>query len=241
MITDFSDHVQLTCRLSAKFEKMATQSDEKNRRQLSTSEEIVNSITHGIGALLSIAALVVLIMAAGQYGDIWHLVSFSIYGGTLILLYLSSTLYHSFTKPKIKNLFARFDHISIFLLIAGTYTPILLTSLRGVWGWTLFIIIWAMALAGAIIRSIYVYRFRKLMVAIYLVMGWMAVVASKQIYEKMPATSITFLVLGGLAYSLGVIFYTWRKLPYSHGIWHLFVLAGSTLHFFAIYFSMNLE
>jgi len=215
---------------------MATESVEKNRRQLSTSEEIVNSITHGIGALLSIVALIILIIVAGQQGDIWHLVSFSIYGSTLVLLYLSSTLYHSFTNPKIKNLFARFDHISIFLLIAGTYTPILLTSLRGVWGWTLFIIIWTMALAGAIIRSIYLHRFRKLMVAIYLIMGWMAILAAKQIYESMPGISIWFLVLGGLAYSIGVVFYNWRKLPYSHGIWHLFVLAGSILHFFAIYF-----
>lgn len=218
---------------------MATQSMEKNRRELSTTEEIVNSITHGIGALLSIAALVILIIVAGQHGDIWHLISFSIYGSTLILLYLSSTLYHSFTSPKIKNLFARFDHISIFLLIAGTYTPILLTSLRGILGWTLFVIIWTMAVAGAVIRSIYLHRFRKLMVAIYLVMGWMAILAAKQIYERMPEISIWFLVLGGLAYSIGVIFYNWRKLPYSHGIWHLFVLAGSILHFFAIYFSIN--
>lgn len=218
---------------------MATQSIEKNRRELSTAEEIVNSITHGIGALLSIVALVILIVVAGQHGDIWHLVSFSIYGSTLVLLYLSSTLYHSFTNPKIKNLFARFDHISIFLLIAGTYTPILLTSLRGPWGWTLFAVIWAMALAGAVIRSIYLHRFRSLMVAIYLVMGWMAILAAKQIYELMPGISIWFLILGGLAYSVGVIFYNWRKLPYSHGIWHLFVLAGSILHFFAIYFSIS--
>jgi len=150
-------------------------------------------------------------------------------------LYLSSTLYHSFSSPKIKNIFARFDHISIFLLIAGTYTPILLTSLRGVWGWTLFGIIWIIALAGAIIRSIWVYRFRKLMVAIYLLMGWMFVFAGNQIYHSLPSISITFLVLGGLAYSVGVIFYLWRTLPYGHGIWHLFVLAGSVLHFFAIY------
>jgi channel protein, hemolysin III family len=212
-------------------------SKENQRRELSTGEEIVNSITHGIGALLSIVALVFLIMVAGQYGDIWHLVSFIIYGCSLIVLYLSSTLYHSFSNPKIKNVFARFDHISIFLLIAGTYTPILLTSLRGVWGWSLFAVIWGMAITGAVIRSIYLHRFRKLMVGIYLVMGWMAIVAAKQIYLKLPGPSIVFLVLGGVAYSLGVIFYMWRKLPYSHGIWHLFVLAGSTLHFFAIYFS----
>jgi hemolysin III len=218
---------------------MSTQSPETHRRQLSTGEEIANSITHGIGALLSIIALVVLIIVAGRSGDIWHLVSFSIYGSTLILLYLSSTLYHSFTAPKVKNLFARFDHISIFLLIAGTYTPILLTSLRGAWGWALLGIIWTVALVGAVIRSIYVYRFRKLMVAIYLIMGWMFVLAGNQIYQKLPSVSLTFLVLGGVAYSVGVIFYLWRKLPYSHGIWHLFVLAGSTLHFFAIYYSIE--
>jgi hemolysin III len=199
-------------------------------RDLSIREEIVNSITHGIGALLSVVALVVLIVVSGNHGDILHLVSFSIYGSTLILLYLSSTLYHSFSSPRIKNLFARFDHVSIFLLIAGTYTPILLTSIRGVWG---------LALIGAVIRSIYLHRFRKLMVAVYLLMGWMFVIAGKQVYLSLPSDSLTFLVLGGIAYSVGVIFYMWRKLPYSHGIWHLFVLAGSVLHFFAIYFSVR--
>ena len=207
----------------------------KTYRQLSKGEEIANSITHGIGALLSIVALVILIIVAGRHDDIWHLVSFSIYGSTLVLLYLSSTLYHSFTNPRIKNLFARFDHVSIFLLIAGTYTPILLTSIRGVWVWTLFGIIWSVALVGSIIRSIYLYRFRKLMVAVYVLMGWMAILAGKQIYLNLPSISLIFLILGGIAYSVGVIFYMWRKLPYSHGIWHLFVLAGSVLHFFAIY------
>lgn len=221
--------------IGRQYSTMNTQTS-KTYRQLSNGEEIINGITHGIGALLSIAALIVLIVVAGRYGDIWHLVSFSIYGSTLILLYLSSTLYHSFSGPRIKNLFARFDHISIFLLIAGTYTPILLTSLRGVWGWTLFIIIWGVALAGAVIRSIYLHRFRKLMVAIYLIMGWMFILAGKQIYLSLPSVSLTFLILGGFAYSVGVIFYLWRKLPYSHGIWHLFVLSGSVLHFFAIYF-----
>jgi len=208
-------------------------------RKLTPGEEIANSITHGIGALLSIVALVVLIMVAGKHDDFWHLFSFSIYGCTLILLYLSSTLYHSFSNLRLKNLFARFDHISIFLLIAGTYTPILLTSIRGVWGWTLFIIIWSIALLGAIIRSIYLHRFRKLMVVIYLLMGWMSILVGKQIYLNLSSVSLTFLILGGIAYSVGVIFYMWRKLPYSHGIWHLFVLAGSVLHFFAIYFSIK--
>jgi len=211
----------------------------KTYRKLSNGEEIANAITHGIGALLSIAALVILIMVAGRNDDFWHLFSFTIYGCSLILLYLSSTLYHSFTSPRLKNLFARFDHVSIFLLIAGTYTPFLLTTIRGVLGWTMFAIIWSIALIGAIIRTIYLTRFRKLMVAIYLLMGWMIVLVGKQIYLNLPSISLTFLILGGIAYSVGVIFYMWRSLPYGHGIWHLFVLAGSVLHFFAIYFSIN--
>lgn len=215
------------------------QNSEKAYRKLSAGEEIINSITHGLGALLSIVALVVLIIIAGRNNDFWQLVSFSIYGSTLIILYLSSTLYHSFTGPKLKNLFARFDHVSIFLLIAGTYTPILLISIRGIWGWTLLIIIWTVALIGAVIRSIYLYRFRKLMVAIYLIMGWMFVLAGKQIYLNLATESLVFLLLGGIAYSVGVVFYLWRKLPYSHGIWHLFVLAGSILHFFAIYYIIS--
>lgn len=217
---------------------MKSQSEEKYRK-LSSSEELVNSVTHGIGAVLSVVALIVLIITAGNYGDVWHLVSFSVYGVTLVLLYLSSTLYHSFTSPKLKNLFGRFDHVSIFLLIAGTYTPILLTTTRGAVGWAMFFAVWAIALIGAVIRSIYVYRFRKLMVVLYLLMGWMFVLGGKQIFQNLSSESIWFLVLGGLAYSVGVIFYMWRKLPYSHGIWHLFVLAGSVLHFFAIYHTIG--
>lgn len=208
-------------------------------RQLSNREEIANSITHGIGALLSIVALVVLIMVAGTKNDMLHLVSFSIYGVTLVLLYMSSTLYHSFTKPRIKDLFARFDHVSIFLLIAGTYTPLLLINIRGVLGWTIFIIVWAIAIAGGMVRIIYPYRFRKLMVVVYLLMGWLIIFAGKTIITNLPPTSLNYLVLGGIAYSVGVIFYLWRDLPYGHGIWHLFVLAGSTLHFFAIYYSVQ--
>jgi hemolysin III len=208
-------------------------------RQLSRAEEIVNSITHGVGALLSIVALILLISVAKKYGTIWHVVSFSIFGSTLVLLYSFSTLYHSFTNVRLKNLFARFDHISIFWLIAGTYTPILLTTIRGPRGWTLFAIIWGMALIGTIIRSIYVYRFRMFMVFIYLVMGWMAILAWGQICLKMPSTSLTFLILGGIAYSVGLVFYVWRRLPYGHCIWHLFVLAGSCLHFFAIYYNVQ--
>ncbi|MBT6006437.1 MAG: hemolysin III family protein, partial [Prolixibacteraceae bacterium] len=136
-------------------------------RSLTVGEEIFNSITHGVGTLLSIAALVLLVVFAAIKGDAWHVVSFTIFGSTMVLLYLSSTLYHSFTKAKVKNLFARFDHAAIFLLIAGTYTPYLLTALRGAFGWTLFGIIWGVAIAGVVIRSIYLTKFRKLMVGLY--------------------------------------------------------------------------
>jgi len=208
-------------------------------RKLSAREEIFNSISHGIGTLLSVAALVTLIIFAVLNGDAWHVVSFTIYGSTLVLLYLSSTLYHGFTKEKLKNLFARFDHAAIFLLIAGTYTPFLLTVLRGTLGWTLFGIIWGVAIAGIVIRSIYLTRFRKLMVALYLAMGWMFVVAVGPMIRNLPQVSMIFLLLGGIFYSVGVVFYMWRNLKYGHGIWHLFVLAGSIMHFFAVVYSLQ--
>ena len=208
-------------------------------RALTLGEEIVNSITHGIGALLSIAALVILTVVAVNKGTTWHVVSFSIFGTSMFLLYLASTLYHSFTKEKIKNLFARFDHSAIFLLIAGTYTPFVLTTIRGPLGWTLFGIVWGLAIAGIIVRSIYLTRFRKLMVGIYVAMGWMFLIAIVPMIQNLPSSSIVFLFVGGGCYSLGVIFYAWRNLKYSHGIWHLFVLAGSITHFFSVLYSLN--
>lgn len=211
----------------------------KEYRALTLGEEIFNSITHGIGALLSIAALVILTVFAVKKGNAWHVVSFTIFGTSLFLLYLSSTLYHSFTKEKIKNLFARFDHAAIFLLIAGTYTPFVLTVLRGPLGWSLFGIIWGLAIAGIVIRSIYLTRFRKLMVGIYVGMGWMFLIAIVPMIKNLPAASLIFLFIGGACYSLGVIFYIWRNLKYGHGIWHLFVLAGSITHFFSVLYSLN--
>ncbi len=212
---------------------------EASYRTLSIGEEIFNSITHGIGTLLSIAALVLLVINAVVKGNVWHVVSFSIFGTTLVLLYLSSTLYHSFTKEKIKNLFVRFDHAAIFLLIAGTYTPLLLTVVRGTLGWTLFGIIWGVAIIGVVVRSIYLTKFRKLMVGVYVAMGWMFVVAIIPLINNLPGISLLFLLLGGVFYSLGVIFYVWRNLKYGHGIWHLFVLAGSIMHFFSIINILN--
>ena len=207
-------------------------------RALTIGEEIFNSITHGIGTLLSIAALVLLVVFAATKGNVWHVVSFTIFGSTLVLLYLSSTLYHSFTKDKIKNLFARFDHAAIFLLIAGTYTPLLLTVIRGTLGWVLFGIIWAVAILGVVIRSIYLTKFRKLMVGVYIAMGWMFIFAIIPLVNNLAGISLTFLFIGGGLYSLGVIFYAWRNLKYGHGIWHLFVLGGSIMHFFTMIYSL---
>ena len=213
--------------------------NQKIYRELSIGEEITNSITHGIGTLLSIAALVILIIVAAVKGNAWHVVSFTIFGSSLVLLYLSSTLYHSFSKPNVKEIFARFDHAAIFFLIAGTYTPYLLSNLRGTLGWTLFGIIWGLAIGGAIVRSIYVTRFRKLMVAIYVMMGWMFVFAFRTMMKITPADSLLFLFIGGILYTVGVVFYMWRSLPYGHSIWHLFVLGGSIMHFFAVIYLLE--
>jgi hemolysin III len=207
-------------------------------RTLTLGEEIFNGITHGIGVLLSITGLVILVYFAAIEGNAWHIVSYSIFGTSLVVLYLSSTLYHSITNLKIKNIFARFDHSAIFLLIAGTYTPFVLTTIRGPLGWTIFGIIWGLAVTGIVIRSIYLTRFRKLMVGVYLGMGWMFIIAIVPLLRNLPVISIIFLLTGGLCYSLGVIFYLWRNLKYAHGIWHLFVLAGSIMHFFSVLYSL---
>ncbi len=199
-------------------------------------EEIIHSITHGMGVVLALAGFVLLIVRAAKFGTAWHIVSYTIFGFTLILLYLFSTLYHSLTQRTAKNVFARMDHAAIFLLIAGTYTPIMLTCLRGPWGWSMFGVVWAMALAGVVIRSIYLEKYRMLSTFIYVVMGWSFLIAYNQIITKIPPTSLRFLLYGGIAYTVGVLFYVWKKMPFTHAIWHLFVLAGSLLHFLAIYF-----
>ncbi len=204
-------------------------------REQTRSEEIVNAILHGIGAGLSIAALVVLIIYASIHGDIWHLVSFSIYGATLIILYLASTLYHSFPKGKWKNILHVVDHSSIFLLIAGTYTPVTLTAMRGPWGWSIFGVIWGIALLGIILKIFWMGKLKFLSVGLYVIMGWLIVIAIKPLIESLETFSLIFLLAGGLSYSIGIIFYIWRRLKYSHGIWHLFVLAGSICHFFTVF------
>ena len=200
----------------------------------SLKEEIANSVTHGIGAGLSVAGLTLLVALAAIYGDVWRVVSFSIYGSSLVILYLASTLYHSFQNPRIKRMLRVLDHASIYLLIAGSYTPFLLVSMRDAWGWTLFGVVWGLALLGVVFKVFFIGRYEVVATAAYVLMGWLCVIAFKEMLVKLPPGGMTFLIIGGVVYTAGVIFYAWEKLPYNHAIWHLFVLGGSICHFFAV-------
>ena len=199
-------------------------------------EETINALTHGLGALLSLGGLVVLVAMAALHGDAWHIVSCSIYAFTLVLLFSSSTLYHSFRSQRVKHIFRVIDHASIYLLIAGTYTPFVLVNLRGKWGWSLFGVIWGLALAGIVFQVFFVSRFRLLQTLIYLAMGWLVVVAVKPLITYVPRPGLLWLLAGGLFYTVGALFYLWKKLPYHHAVWHLFVLGGSVCHYFAVLF-----
>ena len=198
-------------------------------------EEVMNAVTHGIGTLLAVAGLVLLTVFAYLYGDIWHIVSFSIYGTTLVLLYLASTLYHSFTNERLKYIFKILDHSAIYLLIAGTYTPFTLVPLHGVLGWTVFGLVWGLAALGITLKVFFVGRFKLLSTICYLAMGWFIVIAIKPLLATVSTMGIVWLVVGGLFYTLGSIFYMWHRLPYNHAIWHLFVLAGSISHFISVF------
>ena len=210
--------------------------DRPQNRFYTTGEEIANSVTHGIGTGLAVAALTLLVVLAAVYGDVWRVVSFSIYGSSLVILYLASTLYHSFQNPKVKHTFRILDHASIYVLIAGTYTPFALVNMRGPWGWMLFGIVWALALLGIVFKVLFIGRFEVLATAAYVGMGWLVVIAFKQMLIAVPPGGIFWLAMGGVSYTLGVVFYAWQKLPYNHAIWHLFVLGGSICHFFAVLF-----
>ena len=199
-------------------------------------EELANSITHGLGIALSVAGLVILVVLSAIHGNAWHVVSCAIYGATMILLYTASTLYHSFQNPNVKRIMRVLDHSSIYLLIAGTYTPFTLVTLHGPWGWSLFVVVWGLALAGIAFKVYFTGRFPKISTIIYVGMGWIAVIAIKPLMDILPAGGLIFLFGGGLSYTFGVIFYVWHKLPYHHAVWHLFVLGGTVLHFFGILF-----
>lgn len=202
----------------------------------SKKEELANAITHGIGALLSIAALVLLVVFASIEGTALHVVSFALFGVTMVILYLSSTLVHSFPQGKIKDMFEIFDHSSIYLFIAGTYTPFLLVAIKGALGWTLFGVIWGIALFGVLFKVFFVKRFVILSTLFYVLMGWMIVFAWRPLAQALDGNGLILLVGGGLLYTIGTIFYMWRSFQFHHAVWHLFVLAGSASHFFAIFF-----
>lgn len=199
-------------------------------------EELANSITHGIGTALGVAALSILVTLAGRLGDAWRVVSFSVYGTTLILLYLASTFYHAFPPSRAKQVLRKLDHAAIFLLIAGTYTPFTLVSLRGPWGWSLFGVVWGLALAGIALQVAGRGRLRALALGVYIAMGWLVMVAIEPLTASVSPAGLRWLVIGGCCYTFGVAFYVWRRLRFNHAIWHLCVLAGSICHFFAILF-----
>ena len=201
-------------------------------------EELWSALIHGIGIGLSIAGLVILVVFSSLYGDAWAIVSTAIFGASMIVLYTASTLYHAFKKEKTKRILKKFDHISIYYLIAGSYTPFMLVNLRGALGWSIFGIIWGLALIGTILKLTTSGSGTKLWsLGLYLAMGWLVVFTLKPLTAALPHLGLVFLVLGGLFYTLGILFYVWKSKKYTHAIWHLFVLAGTVMHFFAILYS----
>lgn len=198
-------------------------------------EEIANAVTHGIGAALSIAGLTILLVLSAQRGaSPGEMAAFAVYGASLVLLHISSTLYHSFQVPQVRLVFRILDHGSIYLLIAGTYTPFLVVGMPSKFSFTLLSVIWGLAVLGILRSALLIGRFRIMSTMTYLLMGWLVVVASKQLVANIALGGLILLLTGGLAYTVGVIFFAWKKLPFNHAIWHLFVLAGSICHYFAI-------
>ena len=200
----------------------------------SSREEVANSISHGLGLLLALVALPVLVLAAIEAGNLRFLLGVSVFGGTVVLLYLASTLYHSITHETWKQLFRVFDHTAIFLLIAGTYTPFALGVLRGPWGWSLLAIVWTMAIIGIILKIRKRTRHSRISIVLYVIMGWLAVVAVKPMVMLIPVPGILLILAGGLAYTGGLAFFAAQRIRYNHFIWHLCVIAGTTCLFFAV-------
>ena len=203
-------------------------------RPLTLAEEIANSISHGVGLLLALVALPFLLLAANEAGSIRFIVGVSVFGGTVILLYLASTLYHSITHEAAKRIFRVFDHTAIFLLIAGSYTPFALGVLRGPWGWSLLAAVWTLAIIGITLKIRKRTRHSRISIVLYVIMGWLAIVAVKPILALVPLPGIILILAGGIAYTGGLAFFAADRLRYSHFIWHLFVIAGTTCHFFAV-------
>ena len=204
------------------------------RRPQTPGEEIANSVSHGIGLAAAVAATPILIIDAARRGGAANVVGASIFAATVALLYLASVLYHALPENRAKRVFQVLDHGAIFLLIAGTYTPFTLGVFWGGWGWTIFGIVWGLALVGLLLKAASGIRYPKLSVALYLGMGWLVLIAIKPLWLIMPTEGIIWLLAGGIAYTAGVVFYVAQKLPYGHFVWHLFVLAGTACHFVAV-------
>lgn len=201
-------------------------------------EEIISSIVHGIGVFLSIAITSVLVTLSAVYGNVWSIVSTAIFGASMMLMYMASTLYHAIPFPHAKTILKKFDHIAIYYLIAGTYTPFLLVLMRGTLGWVLFAVIWSLALLGTVLKIVSSGSGTKIWsISLYLGMGWLVLIASKTLFAVMSKLALVFLVLGGIFYTVGIIFYLWKSKKYTHAIWHGFVLVGTIMHFMAILFS----
>jgi hemolysin III len=200
----------------------------------SKGEEIANAIIHGIGALLSIAALVLLIVYSSKYGNAWHIVSFTLFGVTMMFLYFASTFVHALPQGKAKDIFEILDHSAIYFFIAGTYTPLLFIGVKGWLAWTLFGIVWGLSIGGTVFKVFFVKKFLVISTLLYVAMGWLIVFAWDPLLKNLNSMSLTFLIVGGAIYTMGTVFYVWRGFKYHHAIWHLFVLAGSIVHFFAV-------
>lgn len=202
------------------------------RRQL--REDIANVVTHGAGLLMAVAAVPVLVVLGALRGTPLHVTSFAVYGATLVLVYAASTAYHAARQPRLKRFFHFLDHAAIYLLIAGTYTPVTLISLQGPWGWTLLSFVWVLAVGGCIFKLFFVGRYPAFSTTLYLAMGWLVVIAIGPVVEAVPEVGVAWLVAGGLSYTFGVVFFAWERLPYNHAVWHLFVIAGSACHYVAM-------
>ncbi|MEK5148452.1 hemolysin III family protein [Psychrobacillus sp. FSL K6-4615] len=205
-----------------------------NTHIFSKREEMANAIIHGIGAIFSIAALVILIVSSAMQGTAWHVVSFTLFGSSMVLLYLSSTLVHSFPAGRVKDFFEIMDHSAIYFFIAGTYTPFLFLAIKGALGWTLFGIVWGLAIGGTVFKAFFVKRFLHTSTLLYVVMGWLMVFGWKPLLENVSSQGLILLAIGGILYTVGAVFYVWRAFTYHHAVWHVFVLAASILHFFAV-------
>lgn len=208
----------------------------KEPTRYTAAEEFANSLTHGVGLAAAIIGTAVLVAFTVSNGDGWQIASSAVYGATLIALYAASTMYHAFRRPEVKRVLRVLDHSAIYLLIAGTYTPFALVVLRdGWWGWVLFAAIWSLTVAGIVFKVFFTGKLNGLSTAIYVLMGWMCVLVAKPLVEALSVEALAWVAAGGVAYTAGIVFYHNRRIPYSHAVWHGFVIAGSAFHFFAIW------